>query len=308
MVGRYNLDFSQLTVGTGLPAGFTWLRNPGTEVIDVQESIDYLDGKALRVRSTDINDWRALGIDAVSIPASTDFDIVWRVMNVATEGDHIWAEGVFARFDPAAGTSGRYAGGFGYDNAGPGRPESLVIGRSGETTSNWYYMGGTDFASPNRNGNNTWHWFRYRSVGDRYKLVCSTNQADIELDVNGEPVVGWDIDEADPWQPTVDSSVGFAFWRRSILADQIYDYFEAAWGAENYASTTATATEIDLSLVDKTDTTVDLAWTDTETWDEYQVERDGVVIDTVPGTQFTYTDSGLSSSTTYDYRVRGGSA
>jgi lysophospholipase L1-like esterase len=58
-----------------------------------------------------------------------------------------------------------------------------------------------------------------------------------------------------------------------------------------------------LSLTAKTDTTVDLAWTDTETWGEYQVERDGLVIDTA--TVKSYQDTGRTPNTGYDYRVRG---
>lgn len=67
----------------------------------------------------------------------------------------------------------------------------------------------------------------------------------------------------------------------------------------------ATAPPIALSLVSKTNNSIEFAWTDSDTWDFYQIERNQTVIDTVPGTQFAYTDSGLTSSTSFDYRVRG---
>ena len=228
----FSLDFSALTVGPGIPSGFTWLRNPGSEVVEVLEDAAYLDGKAIRVYHTGNDDWRALGIDAVDIPAGDDFDIVWRVRNISGySGSSQWAEGMFARFDPAAGTSGRFLGGYGYTNS------TITMARSGETSSNWSHIAGSDFSAHDRNGGTTdWHWFRFRAVGGRYKLVSSRSEADIMLDGNGEPVVGWDADVAYAWDPSVSSAVGFTFWRDQSRADNVYDYIEVAWGTGNYAS------------------------------------------------------------------------
>lgn len=259
----YTLDFSSLAVGTGVPAGFTWLRNPGSEVIDIQEAVDYLDGKALRVRATATDDWRALGIDAVDIPSGEDFDIVWRVMNVGSGGSNWWAEGAFARFDPAAGTSGRFAAGYGY-SAG-----TITKGRSGEEKSNWDRLGTNDnFLAHDRQGRNVWHWFRFRAVDDRFKLVCSVNEADIALDGAGEPVAGWDDDTAYTWQPAVSSPVGFTFWRMEDEADQVYDYFSVGWGTAEYAESPSQLREVDEWFTDGKFETTDLSLTDTVESDE----------------------------------------
>ena len=58
-----------------------------------------------------------------------------------------------------------------------------------------------------------------------------------------------------------------------------------------------------LSLTAKTNTSIEFSWTDSETWDGYQVWRNGTLIDTT--TLKTYEDAGLSPATEYSYEVRG---
>jgi hypothetical protein len=55
------------------------------------------------------------------------------------------------------------------------------------------------------------------------------------------------------------------------------------------------------------DSQIDLSWDDTgelESDDEYEIQRDGTVIDTVAADTTSYSDTGLSSGTEYSYRVR----
>jgi len=58
-----------------------------------------------------------------------------------------------------------------------------------------------------------------------------------------------------------------------------------------------------LSLTANTNQSIEFSWTDSETWDGYQVWRNGTLIDTT--TLKTYEDTGLSPATEYSYEVRG---
>lgn len=244
--GRLRFDFSSLQTGAGVPAGLSWLRSTGNEVVSVLEDMEYLDGKALRLYGTD-SDFRALGIDAVEVPWGTDFDIVWRARNIAEELEYSWSAGAMAEFAPGEGVSGRFILGVDYDRSDP--PDGAIqISRSGESTDNWFYLGSGSTTSsgggvqsaPNKLGVGQWNWYRLRKQGNSYKMAASGNLEDIELDAQGEPNGGWDYTSTYDWNPAgrpATSPVGFAFWRPQDWNDTEYDFFEVAWGHENYAET-----------------------------------------------------------------------